>query len=213
MLPIEVWHKLSSKKLSGLCFGLHKKENLFTPEIWDFHDDRIIAKTARKVSFSIYEIYKILHDQLFSNKTFRLGIIELSVKSVLFWDKSVEFFFQKCRKYPDIVFDAGHSSGIDYSNHLFAKAIDVIRLKLNDFIKSPLFQRIWITVLPINNGENAILTRGTSIGKVGKAMKRQALSNGITSCNKFDLNDRYTFSLNKGRFVLDLFGVLRNCGP
>ena len=152
MLRTDVWHKLIDKKLFCLCLGLHKKENIFTPEIWDFHDDRTMAKTARKVIFSIYERYKILHDQLFSTKFSLQNIFELPIRSVPFWGKPVRLPFQKrLSKCADIEFDIRHTGGFYYCNHLFAKAIDVIRLKLNDFIKSPLFQRIWFPVLPINN--------------------------------------------------------------
>src|ERR1035437_6644611 len=103
MLRTDVWHKLIDKKLFCLCPGLHKKEDIFTPEIWDFHDNRTMAKTARNVISPIYEIYKILHNQLFSNKFSWQNIFELPVRSVLFLGKSVKLPFQKrISEYADI---------------------------------------------------------------------------------------------------------------
>jgi len=95
MLPIEVWHKLSSKNLSGLCFGLHKKQNIFTPEIWDFHKNRMLVTLLKKANVHIYKIYKILHDHLFSNKSSRQILFEIPVKSLFFLEKSFKFPFRK----------------------------------------------------------------------------------------------------------------------
>lgn len=127
MLKIVIRHKLSEKKLYGLCLALHQKENIFTPEIGEFHSYRLMAKNGVKALEPIDEIYKTLYLRLISNKSPRLIVFENPVNSLRSAHRSVEFPSQeRFRKFLDALLNYWYSKKVCGENHFLTKVIDTM---------------------------------------------------------------------------------------